>query len=113
MLNYAFIVLALLMPFALTGCQETGTPVTPQAPTGTPVIQQAAVSAAVTQQAAIDAAWQDLNPITASHNRANFEPIESRRVSGNEIADRFKDTKTNSYCWGQKIPANVPVSPST
>ncbi len=88
-----YIVLSLIVAFVLTGCTE--------------------ITSAVSQQLAIDAAWQDLDPLTTSHNRTNFETAESRRVNGSEVAERFKDSKTNAYCWGQKIPANAPVSPST
>ncbi len=93
MLKYTCLLLTLLALFALSGCSD--------------------ISSRVSQQLAIDAAWQDLDPITTSHNRANFEAVESRRVSGSEIAERFNADKINSYCWGAKITANAAVSPST
>ncbi len=92
MCKHLAILLALLSAFALAGCTGAGE--------------------TTTQQAAIDAAWRDLDPVTASHNRANFEPVEARQITGDQSTERFKDSKTNSYCWGTKIATNDPISPT-
>lgn len=63
----------------------------------------------ITQDVAVTAAWNALDPVTTAHNRANFELIEARLVQGKEIAKDFANERTNSYCWGTRVPANSAI----
>jgi hypothetical protein len=63
----------------------------------------------VTQDAAVDAAWRALDPVTASHNRANFEMGDARLAKGEDVAQRFANERVNSYCWGTRVPANAMI----
>lgn len=82
-----FFLLVLVLLFALTACTDPS----------------------VTQDAAVDAAWRALDPVTASHNRANFEVSDARLAKGDDVAQRFANERVNSYCWGTRVPANAMI----
>lgn len=53
--------------------------------------------------------WQALEPNTTSHNRVNWEVIESRSVAGREVSDLFK--KEFGYCPGPAPATNQAINP--
>jgi hypothetical protein len=77
--------------FATTACSETS----------------------VTQDAAVNAAWNALDLVTTSHNRENFQVVIAREVAGKEVAKEFANERTNSYCWGTRVPANSAIGSDT
>ena len=68
-------------------------------------------TAPLSEQQVLDTAWEALEPNTSSHNRANWEVAEVRRVVGREVVEQFEG-KPASGCPGPKPPANGTISPS-
>ena len=68
----------------------------------------------LSEQKAVDIAWDALEPNTSSHDLGNWEVIEARQVTGQEVeevASRFGDRPAPG-CSGPKPPANEEVSSS-
>lgn len=61
----------------------------------------------------LDGVWQALEPYTTSHDRANWEVIESRSVFGREVSERFQEDGPDLYCLGlgPTPPPNQRFSP--
>lgn len=79
-----------------------------QIPTGLP----ASPSGGVGEQQAVDVAWTTLEPNTSSRNRANWEVVAVRRVTGQEVAQEFEG-EVAPGCWkGPTPPANSPIDPA-
>jgi hypothetical protein len=89
--KFSILSMVAILLIALVGCES---------PTATP-------------QSAIDAAWTALDPVTTSHNRANFEPVEVLQVTGKEVEKTFANQKTNASCWGTRVPANSSIGADT
>lgn len=64
----------------------------------------------ISQAQAVEAAWADLEPLSNSHNRANWQVIEARQVKGSTVADTFK---SGSPGCPVKVPANQPIEAGT
>ncbi len=58
----------------------------------------------------LTAAWQALEPHTASHDRANWQTVELRQVTGREVAKTFETE--GAGCWGPTPPANASLTPA-
>jgi hypothetical protein len=66
----------------------------------------------VDEQQVLETAWQALEPNTSSHNPANWDVVEVRQVSGQEIAEFFEG-EPRSGCWmGPEPPSNGEISAS-
>lgn len=52
---------------------------------------------------AVDAAWAAFKPNTSSQDRANWDLIEVRQVTGQEVAERFDDEPAPG-CWVGPTP---------
>lgn len=63
------------------------------------------------EQRLLDIAWAALEPNTSSHDRANWEGGEMRRVEGGEVADEFDDERPGYGCPGPTPQANRRVEP--
>jgi hypothetical protein len=64
------------------------------------------------EQQALDAAWNALEPNTSSHDRANWEVVEVRQVTGQEVVQEFAGEPAPG-CWkGPTPPANETIDPS-
>ncbi len=63
------------------------------------------------EQQVLDTAWEALEPNTASHNRANWEVTEVRRVVGREVAEQFEGQPAPG-CAGPTPMANQAIRPS-
>jgi hypothetical protein len=61
---------------------------------------------------AFDLAWAALEPNTSSHDPANWELAEVRRVSGQEVAAEFGDEQPGYGCPGPTPQPNRPVKAS-
>lgn len=64
------------------------------------------VREALDPQRAFDLAWAALEPNTSSHDPANWELGEVRRVKGREVAEELEDERPGYGCPGPKPPAN-------
>lgn len=77
------------LTFALTACSPATTP---------PGAQQVR-----------ELTWQALEPNTSSHDRANWEFVEVKQVSGHEVIDRFTGEPAPG-CWqGPPPPENAAI----
>jgi hypothetical protein len=65
---------------------------------------------ALTEAQAADIAWQALNGRTASHSRSNWEVLELRRVTGQEIAATFEGKPDAGCALGPMAPANGTIA---
>lgn len=64
------------------------------------------------EQQVLDLAWRALEPNTSSHDRANWEAVTVREVTGLQVADEFADASAWG-CPGQTPPANREIGPSS
>jgi len=65
---------------------------------------------ALTEGQASALAWQALDVRTASHNRSNWEVLELRRVTGQEIAAIFEGKPDAGCALGPTAPANASIA---
>lgn len=94
------------------------TPVSPQALTATPSGEPTPVDTPAnvspdnsqSEQQIVDIAWDALAPNTSSHSLSNWEVVEVRRVTGQEVAAQFEG-KPAPGCWqGPTPPANRKIN---
>lgn len=60
---------------------------------------------------AVDAAWAALEPHTRSHDRANWQVVELRQVTGQEVAGQFAGEPPP--CVYPTPPANQAIDPAS
>ncbi|MBN1583525.1 MAG: hypothetical protein JXA89_22640 [Anaerolineae bacterium] len=58
----------------------------------------------IDEQQVIDAAWRAFEPNTSSQNRANWEVVQVRTVSGRDVAEQFAGEPAPG-CWVGPTPS--------
>jgi hypothetical protein len=111
--------LAVALILLLTACAgATSTPGPVASPAEPQVFDINSGEAPLDDQHLFDIAWQALEPNTSSHDRANWEEGEVRRVAGRDVADEFDvaddtDGARPGYgCPGPAPPPNGKIEPS-
>jgi hypothetical protein len=97
-------VIVVLMPLALVmllaACGRLAGPVTSVSPASP---ASPAASPDLDRESALDAAWRSLEPNTYSGDRANWEVVEVRQVTGEEVAEQFEG-QVAPGCWQGPTP---------
>lgn len=104
--------LAILLLLAMAACAgSTGTPGSAPSPGSENKVDITPRQDDLDEQQLLDIAWATLEPNTSSHDLANWEGGEVRRVEGGEVADEFDDERPGYGCPGPTPQANSRVEP--
>jgi hypothetical protein len=102
--------LAIILILAMAACAgSTGIPGPTPSPDSQNKVDRTSGRDDLDEQHLLDIAWAALEPNTSSHDLANWEGGEVRRVEGGEVADEFDDERPGYGCPGPTPVANSRV----